>query len=136
VILRRKRLPPELAEPYAAFEEVASLLAGAKASLTSVMPTTRLSGTPPAEALIAFEEILGRAAGRMAGWRAPAVEDTWQAAAAGVRTSLERARLMREDPPDINGFEGLIWAVGELLDPLDAFEAAETRFRELRSRSG
>jgi hypothetical protein len=135
VIFRRKDLPSELAEPYAAFVEVLTLTGAAKDSLTAAMPTTRLPGTPPAEALHAFEEILGRVARGMGAWRAPEVEDVWLSASDGVRESLERARAFREDPPEIGGFEGLIWAVGELLDPLDAFEAAESRFRELRSRS-
>jgi hypothetical protein len=133
MIFRRKAVPPELAEPYAAFEEILTLIGAAKASLTAAMPTTRLPGTPPAEALQAFEEILGKVAQRMGAWRVPEVEDTWRAASDGVRESLGRARALREDPPDIGGFEGLIWVVGELLDPLDAFEAAETRLRELRS---
>lgn len=135
MVFRRKALPPRLEEPYAAFEEVLALVGEAKVSLTAAMPTTRHSGTPPAEALHVFEEILGEVSDDMAGWRATEVEDAWRAATDGVRESLERARALREDPPEIGGFEGLIWAVGELLDPLDAFEAAETRFRELRSRS-
>jgi hypothetical protein len=135
MILRRKTLPPELAQPYAAFVDVLMLVGRAKASLTAVMPTTRLPGTPPAEALLAFEELLGAVAGRMAEWRAPPVQDAWRASADGVRLSLDRARAMREGPPELGGFEGLIWAVGELLDPLDAFEAADTRFRELRTKS-
>jgi hypothetical protein len=36
-----------------------------------------------------------------------------------------------EAPPPV-GFEGLIGLIGDLLAPLDAFAAAEERFRELR----
>jgi hypothetical protein len=133
--LRRKRLPAELVAPAASFEDVLTLLGAAKDALTEVMPSTRSPGAPLAEALLTFEEILGGVAERMAGWRAPAVDEAWRAADEGLRTSLERARALREDPPELGGFEGLIWVVGELLDPLDAFEDAAMRFRDLRTRS-
>jgi len=133
--LRRKRLPAELAAPAATLDGVLTLLGDAKDALTGVMPTTRSPGAPLAEALLTFEEILGRVGERMGEWRAPAVEEAWRAADEGLRTSLERGRALREDPPELGGFEGLIWVVGELLDPLDAFEAAAMRFRDLRTRS-
>ena len=133
MILRRKRLPPELDRPFAAFEVVVALVDRAKDSLTRVVPTTRLPGTPLAEAIHEFEELLERAVEAMPDWRVPAVESAWLSASAAVRTSLDRARRFREEAPELGGFEGLIWAIGELLDPLDAFEAAETRFRALRT---
>jgi hypothetical protein len=40
--------------------------------------------------------------------------------------------LIGGDPPELGGFEGLIWAVDQLLAPLEAFEAAAERFRTLR----
>ena len=54
--------------------------------------------------------------------------------ASGVlNDARHRARRFREDAPELGGFEGLIWAVEELMAPLDAFAAAE-RFRELGAR--
>jgi hypothetical protein len=64
-------------------------------------------------------------------WRHPDLEDEWRAGDASIRESLERARQLREDPPDLGGIEGLIWAVDRLLEPLEAFEAAAERFRTL-----
>ena len=40
--------------------------------------------------------------------------------------------ILREDPPELGGFEGLIWVVDQVLAPLEAFEAAAERFRTLR----
>jgi hypothetical protein len=65
-------------------------------------------------------------------WRRPELEAEWLACGAGIRESLDRARRLREDPPELGGFEGLIWAVDQLLAPLEAFEAAAERFRTLR----
>ena len=53
----------------------------------------------------------------------------------GDLTALrERARRFREDAPELGGFEGLIWAVEELMAPLDAFVTAAERFREVGAR--
>ncbi|MBI3648366.1 MAG: hypothetical protein HY240_06425 [Actinobacteria bacterium] len=133
---RRRRLPPQLEEPYAAFVDIVGIAERAKLALTEVVPTTRLPGRPLPDAMIEFEELLREARERMPAWRTPEVEDAWLAAAAGVDASLDQARRLREDAPDLGGFEGLIWAVEELLGPLGAFEGAVERFRVLRTRSG
>ena len=134
MIRRRKRLPGALEPAYAAFVQVLGDVEPAKAALSSVMPTTRLPGRPLPDAVIEFEERLGRARDAMPGWRADEVEREWTACDAGVTEALARARRLREEAPDLGGFEGLIWAVGELLAPLEPFEAAERRFRELGAR--
>ena len=100
--------------------------------MTATVPSTRLPGTPLAEAIAEFEDHLGRAQALMPAWRHPEVEDEWLACEAGIEESLARARRLREDPPELGGFEGLIWAVDQVLSPLEAFEAAAERFRTLR----
>ncbi len=132
---RRKRLPPELAAPHEAFGSVLAEVEPAKAALTEVMPTTRMPGRPFPDALLEFEERLGRAAELMPPWRVPALSAEWDACAAGLTEARDRARRFREEAPDLGGFEGLIWAVEQLLDPLEPFAAAESRFGELRRRS-
>lgn len=100
--------------------------------MTSTVPSTRLPGTPLAEAIAQFEEHLGRAKELMPAWRHPEVEVEWLACEAGIDESLARAGRLREDPPELGGFEGLIWVVDQVLAPLEAFEAAAERFRTLR----
>jgi hypothetical protein len=132
VILRRRRLPPALEPAHAAFGEVLEQVEPAKAALTEVMPTTRLPGRPLPDALAVFEEHLARASDGMAAWRRPELDDVWRACDDGVAEARARAERFRHEAPDLGGFEGLIWAVGELLEPLEAFEAAERRFLDLR----
>jgi hypothetical protein len=134
VILRRKRLPDALEPAHDAFLGVLGEVEPAKSALSSVMPSTRMPGRPLTDAMVEFVERLGRARELMPGWRATEVEHEWVACDAGVARALERARKLREEAPDLGGFEGLIWAVGELLAPLEPFEAAERRFRELGAR--
>jgi len=134
LILRRKRPSPELRASFAAFRRILDDLEPAKAALTEVMPTTRMPGRSLPDALVEFEERLGRAQTLMAGWRSPTLEPEWTACERGLVEARERARRFREDAPRLGGFEGLIWAVEELMAPLDGFATAADRFRELGAR--
>jgi hypothetical protein len=100
--------------------------------MTSTVPSTRLPGTPLPDALLELEEHLDRAKALMPGWRHPELENEWLACEEGIDGSLRRSRKLRVEPPDLAGFEGLIWTVDEVLAPLEAFEAAADRFRTLR----
>ena len=131
-MLRRKRLPEQLERPLAALRGVVVETEAAKAAMTGTVPSTRSAGTPLAEGVLELEQRLVAAQGLMPAWRHPDLEDEWLACDAGITESLERARHLREDPPELGGFEGLIWAVDQLLAPLEVFEAAADRFRTLR----
>lgn len=100
--------------------------------MTGTVPSTRSAGRPLAEGILELDERLSAARALMPKWRHPAIEGEWQACHDGIRESLERARRLREDPPDLGGFEGLIWVVDQVLAPLEAFETAAERFRSLR----
>lgn len=134
-MFRRKRLPAELVPVFATFSAALAEVETGKTALAGVMPTTRLPGTPLPDALLEFEDRTARAAGLMAGWRVPALEEQWSACDQGLAQARDRARRFREEGPDLGGFEGLIWAVEELLTPLEPFEAAALRFRALRTSS-
>lgn len=130
---RRRELPEPLRAPAAVFDEVLAEVEPAKAAITSVMPSTRMPGMPLPDALFAFESHLARAGDLMPGWRRAETEEVWAACDAGLAESAERARRLREEAPDLGGFEGLIWAVEHLMHPLDAFAGAAARFRDLRT---
>jgi hypothetical protein len=131
-VFRRKRLSPELDAALSDLRVVVAQVEAAKLAMTGTVPSTRSAGTPLAEGILQLEQRLAAARGLMPAWRHSDLENEWIACDAGIRESLERARRMREDPPDLAGFEGLIWAVDQLLAPLEAFEAAAERFRTLR----
>jgi len=132
----RKALPPDLAPAYGGFLEVLAVLEPAKAGLTDVLPGTRMPGRPLSDALAAFEAGLREAADRMEAWRAPAVSDEWEGCRHGLEAASALAVRLRTEPPELAGFEGLLGLVETLLDPLEAFAAAEERFRSLRRRGG
>jgi hypothetical protein len=129
---RKGGLPPELEVSLNGLRDVVIEIEAAKGALTGTVPSTRSAGIPLAEGILELEQGLTAAQALMPAWRHPDVEDEWLACDAGIRESLQRARRLREDPPELGGFEGLIWAVDQLLAPLEAFEAAAERFRTLR----
>lgn len=131
-MIRRRRLPNELNESLRALRAVVEEVEIAKDAMTGTVPSTRSAGTPLAEGILEFERRLEAARELMPAWRHSDLDEEWLACEAGLRESQERARRLREDPPELGGFEGLIWAVDQLLAPLEAFEAAAERFRTLR----
>ena len=131
-LFRRKRLPDELQEPLEGLRAVAVEIEAAKRAMTGTVPSTRSAGTPLAEGIHELERRLGATRELMPLWRHASLEEEWQACDEGILESQDRARQLREDPPELAGFEGLIWAVDRLLEPLEAFEAAADRFRTLR----
>ena len=131
-VFKRKKLPHELQGSLVALREVVGEVEAGKDAMTGTVPSTRSAGTPLAEGVLELERRLATAQTFMLDWRHPDLEDEWLACDAGIRESLDRARRLREDPPELGGFEGLIWAVDQLLEPLEAFEAAAERFRTLR----
>jgi hypothetical protein len=131
-MFRRKAVPEDLRSSLDGLRAVVAEVEAAKAVMTATVPSTRLPGTPLAEAIVEFEERLAGALELMPRWRAPEVEVEWLGCEVGIEESLARARRLREDPPDLGGFEGLIWVVDQVLAPLEAFEAAAERFRTLR----
>jgi hypothetical protein len=132
VILRRRRLPEQLEEPARAFDELVPVLERAKAALTESVPGTRLPGRPLAETLWEFESRLREVEEGMESWRAPEVEEQWAAASRGLDAALALAERLRIEAKAPLGFEGLVGVIGDLLAPLEAFEAAAARFRELQ----
>ncbi len=131
-MFRRRRLPESLSGPHAAFAAVVGPLERAKAVLTEAVPTARLPGRSLPDVLAEFEELLGEVRTGMDAWRHPELEAEWQEARSAVAESLRLAEALRLEAPDPGGFEELIGAVGDLLAPLVAFQAAAERFRRLR----
>jgi hypothetical protein len=132
VSLRRRRLPEHLEAPAKAFDDLLPQLERARAALTGSVPGTRLPGRPLAETLSEFEDGLREVRDGMDAWRSADVEPEWEACSRGLDEALEFADRVRTEGVQPEGFEGLIGLIGDLLLPLDAFERASTRFRELR----
>jgi hypothetical protein len=132
VILRRRRVPEDVAAAWRAFESLIPAIERARGALASSVPGTRLPGRPLAEALLEEEQALAEVAAGMGSWRIHALEGEWQRAADGLAEARALAERVRVDAELPLGFEGLIGLIGDLLAPLDAFDEAAERFRDLR----
>lgn len=132
-MFRRRRLPPDLEPVREAFDAALAEVEPAKAALADCMPTTRMPGRPLPDALAEYEDHLERARASMPSWRHPHLESEWLACDAGLADALALARTLREEAPQLGGFEGLLGTVESLMDPLDPFEAAAERLRALRA---
>jgi hypothetical protein len=133
-MFRRKELPDGLVPAYEAFLLVLDEIEPAKAGLTDVVPGSRLPGRPLHAALDEFVARLARAADLMPGWRRPELESVWSACSDGVSAARREAAALIADASEPSGFTAILSIVERLLDPLEAFAAAEARFEELRRR--
>lgn len=121
-----------LFETYRAFAAVAARLERAKEDLLRAIPAARAPGVPLAEALLAFRQGLDEAAEEMDGWRDPVVEGEWARCADGVaRARAAEERLRLSSPPLAH--DALLFAIQDLIAPLEPFEDAARRFEEARA---
>jgi hypothetical protein len=130
-MLRRRRIPPELEEAHAAFEVALARVERAKADLVSAVPSARAPGRPLAEALADYEDGLTEARA-MPAWRRPETESEWTACDAALGEAVAAAERFRLQSPEDLPFDALMFALQDLMVPLDAFEVAARAWRRLR----
>ena len=129
---RRRRNPsPEVQGRIEALSGVVDAVGRAKDGLAAARPSRRGEGVPLAEALSAFEVGLAEADAGMAAWRWPDLERTWIQCRAGLIESRRRAERLRLSGTPPSGYEQLYGVLGDLMDPLDAFEDALEEVRRL-----
>lgn len=98
----------------------------------AAVPVARVAPRPLAEALFEFDTELMKAQRGMAGWRADGLSDRWAACNDALASSLAMSQRVRLEPSDELGFETFVGMIGDLIRPLEAFEAALARFEELK----
>ncbi|HEY7283251.1 MAG TPA: hypothetical protein VID47_16840 [Actinomycetota bacterium] len=131
-MLRRRRIPPELEDANVAFEETLARVERAKEALVSAVPSARAPGRPLADALADYEDGLAQAKGTMPAWRRPQIESEWTACDGALRDAVSAAERFRLETPEDLPFDALMFALQDLMVPLDAFEAAAHAWRRLR----
>jgi hypothetical protein len=131
-VLRRKRLPADLAGAGSAFSATLRLVEAAKEAIALAMPTSRAPGRPLGEALFAFEENLRDAEPVMDAWWHPAVASEWDRCRDGLQESLRLAEELRLEAPELS-FDQMAFTIQDLMAPLEPFEDAALRFHGLRA---
>ena len=123
-------MPTELRSALEAFGRARTSVEEAKATLLLGIPSGRGARLPLAEALSGFELLLREAADGMPAWSRPEVMVEWRSCGQALEEAGRRAERLRLEPPP-PGYEELAPALGELLEPLGAFDVAADRFREV-----
>lgn len=151
----RKRLPPDLQGPYAAFAAQAERVESARTALLSCLPVGRVDPVPVSVGLDLVVDELRAVAAAVDDWRVDDAEDArtgglpghfpgrfpghfhdhWRACRASLDEALEAVPEARAVAASSGELEELLDAVGDVVEPLDAWHAAERYWLSLRVRS-
>jgi hypothetical protein len=130
--MRRRRPSPtsEVRRAARSFRQTIALVEEAKRGLAEAAPGGRSPGLPLANAVASFEEGIREARSSMEDWRVDEVREEWVACSEGLDEAARRAEDLRlRGSPD--GYENLYGVLGDLMEPLGAFQAALDRFGRL-----
>jgi hypothetical protein len=104
---------------------VLALVERAKERLVAAVPSPRgVQAVPFAEALLGFEEHLTSARSEMDVSQTDTSSDAWRAGREAIEESLRRAERLRLEAPPLD-YEGLVSALADLMDPLEAVSEME-----------
>lgn len=128
---RRSRdpLPDDLLPAWQAFLDCAQVIEGGRRTLLGTMPVGRVEPTPVGLGVDAMAAALDDAEGWMDAWRVAPLEDAWQDCATAIDEARESLGEVRQVAADTDELEELQEAVGEVVEPLDAFADAERTWR-------
>ena len=102
-----------------------ALVERAKERLVAAVPSPRgVQAVQFAEALLGFEELLASARSEMDESQPDDSSDAWLAGREAIEESLRRAERLRLEAPPLD-YEGLVSALADLMDPLEAVSAID-----------
>lgn len=126
---RREPLPDELVAAWQAFLDCAQVIEGGRRTLLGTMPVGRVEPTPVGLGVDAMAAALDDAEQWMPAWRVAPLEDDWQDCADAMAEARDNLAEVRAVAADTDELEELQEAVGEVVEPLDAFADAERTWR-------
>lgn len=127
-------MPPELASAHAVFRAQAERVEAARQALLSCLPVGRVHPAPVPVGLELLRDEVTAVLDDMEAWRVPQLEGQWQAAREAIRESLAAVADAHEVATSSTELEALLGAVGEVVEPLDAWADAERAWLALRVR--
>jgi hypothetical protein len=128
-------MPGELRDAWALFQADARRVEAARTALLSCLPVGRVIPAPVPVGLDLLCDELGHVAAGMSRWCVPAVAEHWRRCRVAVDLALERVPVARSVALATGELEELLTAVGEVVEPLDAWEDAERHWLGLRVRA-
>jgi hypothetical protein len=132
LMLRPKSIPPHLRPAWEAFSRQAERVENARRALLACLPVGRVDPAPVPVGLDLLADELRAVSASMEDWRVPEVADVWDRCRHAVRGALAGIDKAHRVATTTTELEDLLAAVGEVVDPLDAWGDAERRWRTLR----
>ena len=126
---RRDPLPEDLLPAWRAFLDCAQVIEGGRRTLLGTMPVGRVEPTPVGLGVDAMAAALDDAEVWMDDWRVEPLDDDWRDCLAAIGEARDSLGEVREVAADTDELEELQEAVGEVVEPLDAFADAERTWR-------
>lgn len=134
-MLRGKTLPARLVPAHAAFEQQATRVESARRALLSCLPVGRVNPAPVPVGLDLLRDELHAVRAQLTRWRVPQMSGEWEGCRAAIEESLEAMLTAHRVAQSSTELEELLGAVGDVIEPLDAWADAERAWRGLRVRA-
>jgi hypothetical protein len=133
-MLRRKHIPEDLRPAWSAFVAQAERVEQARRALLGCLPVGRVDPAPVPVGLDLLRDELQAVTADLDAWRVDEVADAWAACRDAVEESLQAIPRAHHVAATSGELEELLGAVADVVEPLDAWGAAERRFLALRRR--
>lgn len=130
----RKVMPPRLVPAWEAFQEQAARVEAARQALLRCLPVGRVDPAPVPVGLDLVRDELRAVRPRLPEWRVAEVEQVWARVAAAMDESEGAVDEAHRVAGSTRELEELLDAVGEVVEPLDAWGEAERAWLGLRQR--
>ncbi|CAN5251308.1 hypothetical protein BH20ACT9_BH20ACT9_17030 [soil metagenome] len=125
-------MPERLLPAWEAFHAQAERVEAARRALLSCLPVGRVDPAPVPVGLELLRDELTDVAGQLHRWRTEEVDDTWRGCREAVVESLRAVDDAHRIATSTTELEELLDAVGDVVEPLDAWADAERRWLRLR----
>lgn len=131
---RRKTLPEHLVSTWEAFVAQAERVEAARSALLACLPVGRVDPAPIPVGLDLVRDELAAVRDAMGVWHVDEVAQQWAACRESIDEALGAVEPAREVAATTGELEELLEAVGDVVEPLDAWASAEVAWRRLRTR--
>lgn len=134
-MLRRKRIPAELEPAFQAFRAQAERVEQARSALLSCLPVGRVDPAPVPVGLDLLRDELTAVDGELDAWHRDVIADHWAACSEAILQALAALPNAYRVAASSTELDDLLSAVGDAVEPLDAWHDAERAWLALRVRA-
>ncbi len=128
-------MPPTLVPAHEIFLSQAERVEAARRALLGCLPVGRVDPAPVGVGLDLVRDEVAAVLTELAGWRRPEVEAVWHRVREACDEALAAVPAAHRVAAATTELERLLGAVGEVVEPLDAWGEAERAWLGLRVRS-